>query len=697
MTVMTGQTYRRTRFKKRTHRNQDLGPFINHEMNRCIQCYRCVRFYRGIAGGRDLNVFAAHDNVYFGRHEDGVLESEFSGNLVEICPTGVFTDKTFKRHYTRKWDLQTAPSICVHCGIGCNTLAGERYGSLRRILNRYHHEVNGYFLCDRGRFGYEFVNSEKRIRTPFALISGEQKPDNKEGILKRIAEIMSSSKSIIGIGSPRASLESNFALRSLVGPDNFYSGMSAEEHALVSLIISIAGKGAASTPSLKDVQSADAVLVLGEDVTNTAPMLALALRQASRSRQAGIAAKIKIPAWDDASVRNAAQDELTPVFIVTSAPTRLDDIALKTHRASPDAIARLGFAIAHELNGDSPAPSEISQEDLALAKEIALVLRNAERPLIVSGVGCMSEPIIQATANVAWALNAAGREAQLSYTVLECNSLGIGLMGAHSIERLHNRKIDVMIILENDLFRRSDQAAINDLLGNANHVIVIDHLTNATTEQAGIVLPAATFAESTGTLVNNEGRAQRFYQVFQPGEEIQAGWKWINDIMKTIGRKTSQQRDTFDAVSTEMISAIPLLSPVRDIAPLSDFRIQGMKVPRQPHRYSGRTAILAQKSVHEPKPPEDADSALAYSMEGYEGHPPASLISRYWSPGWNSVQSLNKFQQEIGGPLHGEAPGKRLLEPDRNTSPSYFPAPEKKDKPSAPPVYDIFGSEELSN
>ena len=142
MTVLTGHTYRAYRFGKRTHRNQDLGPFVNHEMNRCIACYRCVRFYREHAGGRDFDVFGAHDDVYFGRYEDGVLENEFSGNLVEICPTGVFTDKTFKQHYTRKWDLQTAPSICIHCGLGCNTIPGERYGLLRRIRNRYHGEVN---------------------------------------------------------------------------------------------------------------------------------------------------------------------------------------------------------------------------------------------------------------------------------------------------------------------------------------------------------------------------------------------------------------------------------------------------------------------------------------------------------------------------------------------------------------------------
>ncbi|HLJ17862.1 MAG TPA: 2Fe-2S iron-sulfur cluster-binding protein [Bryobacteraceae bacterium] len=109
MTVMTGHDYRRYRFNKRTFRNQYLGPFLNHEMNRCIQCYRCVRFYREYAGGSDFNAFGLRDLVYFGRERDGVLENEFAGNLVEICPTGVFTDATLKRHYTRKWDLQMAP------------------------------------------------------------------------------------------------------------------------------------------------------------------------------------------------------------------------------------------------------------------------------------------------------------------------------------------------------------------------------------------------------------------------------------------------------------------------------------------------------------------------------------------------------------------------------------------------------------
>src|SRR5690606_24685443 len=131
---------------------------------RCITCYRCVRFYRDYAGGTDLEAFGSRDRMYFGRAVDGVLESEFAGNLVEVCPTGVFADKPLSKTYTRKWDLTSAPSVCHGCGVGCNTLPGERYGVLKRVHNRYHGDVNGYFLCDRGRFGTGYVNEPARLR-----------------------------------------------------------------------------------------------------------------------------------------------------------------------------------------------------------------------------------------------------------------------------------------------------------------------------------------------------------------------------------------------------------------------------------------------------------------------------------------------------------------------------------------------------
>ncbi len=705
MTIMTGHTYRRTRFRKRTHRNQELGPFVNHEMNRCIACYRCVRFYRDHAGGRDLTALSSHDSVYFGRHEDGTLESEFSGNLVEICPTGVFTDKTFKRHYARKWDLQTAPSVCVHCGLGCNTIPGERYGTIRRILNRYNHAVNGYFLCDRGRFGYEFVNNVHRVSTPLYAADGkEAQPVDKTTALDHICDVLSGSKNIIGIGSPRASLESNFALLSLVGKNNFYSGMAIREHRLVSLIINILQKGPARSPSLHEIESADAVLVLGEDVTNTAPLLDLALRQAARNKPKSSLNTLNIPAWDDGALRTIMQDETGPLYLATATGTKLDDLATKTHHAAPDDIARLGFAVAHELDAGSPSVSGLQGDVLALAKEIAETLKQAQKPLIISGTSLNNKEIIQAAANIAGALCKAGRPAGLFYTLPECNSMGVCLLADRSLEEALSatryNKIDAVFILENDLYQRTGKKAVSDFFDGTEHVIVIDAFLNQTASKAEVLLPGATCAESDGTFVNNEGRAQRFYQVFKPGENIQDSWKWIRDILTASERLGSLSWTTLDNIVRDMTDVVPILTPVRAIAPPADFRIAGAKIPRQPHRYSGRTAIMANRDVHEPKPPEDPDTPLSFSMEGYDGRPPASLISRYWSPGWNSVQALNKFQQEVGGTLYGGDPGMRLIEPAGKTAPYFKNVPDafksKQDAWLVFPLHHIYGSEELS-
>ncbi len=707
MTVMTGHTYRRYRGEKRTFRNQNLGPFINHEMNRCIQCYRCVRFYREYAGGRDFDAFGLRNHVYFGRHEDGPLENEFSGNLVEVCPTGVFTDKTLKQHYTRKWDLQTAPSVCVHCGLGCNTIAGERYGTLRRILNRYNHEVNGYFLCDRGRFGYDFVNSDRRIWRPLLRVEkrDQAQPAGKAAALEHLKGVLADPSRVIGIGSPRASLEANFALRALVGPDRFYLGMAEEEARLVTQILDVLRNGPARTPSLHDVESADAVFVLGEDVTNTAPRLALALRQAVRQRSFQIADTLKIPHWDDAAVRRAGQDARAPLFIAAVHETRLDDVATEAYRAAPGDIARLGFAVAHELDGSAPPVLDLPEPIRALAGHIARALREAKRPLVVSGTSCGILAMIQAAANTAWGLCRDGRSAHLCFAVAECNSLGLGLMGGGGLEaafqEVHDGRADTIIILENDLFRRQIPASVRAFLDSARHVAVIDHLLHETAARAEVVLPAGTFAESDGTLVSSEVRAQRFFQVFVPEGDVQESWRWLRELMLIAGRAEAAAWHNLDDVLAACAKTIPAFQGILQAAPPADFRLAGERIPREPHRYSGRTAMLANISVHEPKPPDDPDSPLSFSMEGYPGEPPPALITHYWDPGWNSVQALNKFQEEVGGPLRGGDPGVRLLEATSGSKPSYFtgipPAFERREGEwLIVPLHRIFGSEELS-
>ncbi len=709
MTLMAGHVYRRTRFKKRSYANQNLGPFITHEMNRCIQCYRCVRYYRDYAGGRDFDAFAIHDAVYFGRQQDGVLQNEFSGNLVEVCPTGVFTDKTFQKHYTRKWDLQTAPSICVHCGVGCNTIPGERYGELRRIRCRYHGQVNRYFLCDRGRFGYEFVNSGKRIRQPLirgAVIGAEQPvPASRNEALSRIKTILTESKGLIGIGSPRASLESNFALRTLVGPEHFYSGMSRKEQNLVELVISILRNGPARSPSLREVESCDAVLVLGEDVTNTAPLLALSLRQSARQKAKETAAKMRIPLWDDGAVRNAAQGVNGVFFTAAPYRTKLDGISRETFHASPDDIARFGFAVAHELKNDLPAP-DLDSEARRLAGEVARELRNAKKPLIVSGIGCGSEAVIRAAANIAWSLSSKDRVTYLCFALPECNSMGVGLMSPQHLDAaftaVRDGRADTAIVLENDLYRRAGRSVVDNFLGGLKHLIVLDQIETGTTVKAEITLSAATFAEADGTLVNSEGRAQRFYQVFVPEGDTQESWRWLRDMMTAAAFTGGRNWESVDDVISSLAVTMPVFGAVPDIAPPAGFRIAGMKIPRQPHRYSGRTAMYANKTVSEPKPPRDRDSPLAFSMEGFPGQPPSPLIPRFWAPEWNSPQAMNKFQEEVGGSLKGGDPGVRLIDPAETEKTVFFkimPASVRTPRHTVlvVPSYHIFGSEELSS
>jgi NADH-quinone oxidoreductase subunit G len=706
MTVMTGHNYRRYRFNKRTFRNQNLGPFVNHEMNRCIQCYRCVRYYREYAGGRDLKEFSMRNQVYFGRYEDGTLESEFAGNLVEICPTGVFTDKTLKRHYTRKWDLQFAPSICVHCGLGCNTSPGERYGLLRRIVNRYHGEVNSYFLCDRGRFGYEFVNSEHRVRQPLLREGNDLRPVSKAAVLDRLQSVLLSGK-VLGIGSPRASLEANFVLRALVGSERFLGGVAPEEHRLISLMLQILREGPARTPSLREIELSDAVLILGEDVTQTAPRMALALRQSVRQKTFQIAEKLKIPLWLDHAVREAAQEEKGPLFIAVPHATRLDDVARETYRAAPQEIARLGFAVAHVLDGQAPEVAGLSQELRDLAERVAQALREAQRPLVVSGPSLNSESVIYAAANVAAALCRAGKRASLSFIAPECNSVGLNLMGtrplAEAMEAAQKGEAETLVILENDLYRRAPRQQVDALLKGAKHVIVLDSLLTPTASQAEIVLPAATFAESDGTLVNNEGRAQRFFQVFVPQGDIQESWRWLREMMIAAGRREAAALETLDHVNDALARALPVLAAVTKAAPSALFREAGAKIPRAPHRYSGRTAMHAHIHVSEPKPPADPDSPLSFSMEGYPDQPPPPLIPFFWSPGWNSIQAVNKFQEEIAGPLRGGDPGVKVIEPGpgsevngayRGVPPEAFSV--REEERFFVPLYHIFGSEELS-
>ena len=706
MTVMTGHNERRYRFTKRTHQNQQLGPFISHEMNRCIACYRCVRFYKDYAGGTDLGVFGAHDNVYFGRVEDGTLESEFSGNLTEVCPTGVFTDKTHSERYNRKWDMQFSPSICHGCSSGCNISPGERYGELRRIENRFNGSVNQYFLCDRGRFGYGYVNREDRPRQP--LLANGAKLSLDEA-LDKAAELLRG-RNIVGIGSPRASLESNFALRELVGAEHFYSGIEAAELERIRLVLQVLNDSPLPVPNMRDIEDHDAVFVLGEDLTQTAARMALALRQSVKGKAEDMAEAMRVQPWLDAAVKNIGQHALNPLFIASIAETKLDDIAEECVHAAPDDLARIGFAVAHALDASAPAVEGLDAEAQALAKRIADALLAAKRPLIIAGTSLGSKALIEAAANIAKALKLREKNGSISLIVPEANSLGLAMFGGESLDAalqaVIDGKADAIVVLENDLYTRTDKAKVDAALNAAKVVIVADHQKTATSDRAHLVLPAASFAEGDGTLVSQEGRAQRFFQVFDPkyldaSILVHEGWRWLHALRATLLNQPIDWTQ-LDHVTAACASSTPQLARIVDAAPSAAFRIKGMKLAREPLRYSGRTAMRANISVHEPRTSQDVDTAFAFSMEGYSGSvEPRQQVPFAWSPGWNSPQAWNKFQDEVGGHIRAGDPGTRLIE-TRGDSLNWFANVPRAFNPAqgtwqVVPFFHLFGSEETSS
>ncbi|WP_066802449.1 NADH-quinone oxidoreductase subunit NuoG [Moraxella oblonga] len=765
MTYMSGHRQRRYRFTKRTHHNQDLGAFINHEMNRCIACYRCVRFYKDYAGGTDFGVYASNNRVYFGREESGQFESEFSGNLTEVCPTGVFTDKTHSDRYNRKWDMQYAPSICQGCSTGCSISAGERYGELRRIENRYNPDVNGYFLCDKGRFGYGYVNRADRPLQPLENVNGKAINLNADVALDKAVAILKGKK-VIGIGSPMASLESNFALKQLVGSDYYSTGQTAHSAKLVGEALALIRHQAVDNLSIGQIESADCVFVLGEDITQTASRVALAVRQASKNKAKSMATALRTEHWLAEPVKRIGQEAYSPIYVASVCDTKLSDIAKVPVVADINDLARLGFMVGQMI---AKSPENLAQlnehyakfiknlEDSnaqddetmmsQLAGQIAYDLLVANRPLVVSGTSLSSVCLVQATGYICQNLTAKrqaiyanelakvnahnarldelaktlgeGEElkekpltANTNYlsktgvylTLPEVNSVGVAMLGGKSLEESLASDYEVAIVLENDLSALSD-GALATLLNK--EVIVLDHQHYDWHDKASLVLSVGAFSESDGTVVSAEGRAGRFFAAYDkkyylPTSDIKDSWRWLGAMANELDGIPHFAH--LDEVIDELVAAYPELALIKEVAPNSDYRITGLKIAREPRRYSGRTSLRAKLSIHEPMQPKDRDSALTFSMEGYVGDKtPSSATPFAWSAGWNSPQAWNKFQETLGGKLKGGDVGIRLFDHLPRLNHSYgFVAMGKalgsslsENRAKLVPIFNLFSSNAL--
>ena len=344
-TVAGGHGIRRFRGKKRTFIPQHLGEFIEHEMNRCIECYRCVRFYQEFAGGTDFGVMGSARRVYFGRQKDGAFESPFSGNLVDICPTGVFTDKT-ARFRARYWDYEMAPSVCPHCSLGCATIPAARHRELLKTMARRNDAVNGWFICDRGRFSNSAVNDPARPRIP--LVDGREASWDEalDALIIRLGEVLElyGPGSIALVGSSRLSLEGNVVLARLAEfceTDSLCFFADPEEGDRAVAAVSLLNKDNAA--SLGDVRDADCVAIVDCDLLEEGPMMALAVRQAWRKG----APIFLVGENSPLEQAQAVSIEAVQLSYLEEAPLGIFEnpvVICGTRHNSPDVIERLSLA-----------------------------------------------------------------------------------------------------------------------------------------------------------------------------------------------------------------------------------------------------------------------------------------------------------------------------------------------------------------
>jgi NADH-quinone oxidoreductase subunit G len=507
MTVAGGHGIRRYLGKKRTYRDQYLGVFVQHEMNRCIHCWRCRRFYQDFAGYRDLGAMQIANHTYFGRFQDGPLESPFSGNLIDLCPTGVYTDKP-SRFTGRRWDFQRAPSLCVHCSLGCHIIASARYREMVRIEARFSESVNGYFICDRGRYGFYYTHHPERPRRPRVGTEEVSWENAIQRAAQKLSEITQNNgaQSVACLGSTRSSLENQAMLKRfcrLQGwrEPKYFADPSIERKVKKA----VSGLDKTLVISMREVERADFIIAVGADPVNEAPMLTLAMRQAYRQ---------------GATIVVIDPRPIVLPFEFHHFPVTPEEIDPCLNGLIKEAVDRsvaetLGEAAVNFY--DHAAPTEQPFDGLFKDQLAALgqKLRQSKNPVIVCGTEIVPETTPRLAADNALLLHAAKNRAGLFYLMPGPNAFGAALLSSEDgslmdvVDAIEGGTVRALLLVESNPFRTfPDQERLKQAVEKLELLLVMDYLPSEPVRLAQILLPTRTLFEMETCFVNQEGRVQ---------------------------------------------------------------------------------------------------------------------------------------------------------------------------------------------
>ncbi|MDH5633100.1 MAG: NADH-quinone oxidoreductase subunit NuoG [Gammaproteobacteria bacterium] len=531
---------------KRIIKDKNLGPLIATEMTRCIHCTRCVRFGEEIAGVREMGATGRGEHTKIGTYIEKSVDSELSGNVIDLCPVGALTSKPF-RYSARNWELGSHDSVSPHDSHGSNIVVQTRNGRVMRVLPRENEEINETWISDRDRFAYTGLYSDDRLTAPMVKTNGEwQETDWNSALesavrgLNRVAEKQGPSQ-VAALASASVTTEEAYLLQKFmrgIGSGNVDHRLRQLDFYDDAAMPGFPGLGC----SIADVQAKDAILLVGAHPRKEQPLLGLRLRKA---REAGARFMAINPVAYDYGYRPDVEVTGTPQQLLEQLAAAAAALAAVVSGKLPDGIPRI------EAN-DS-------------ARAIASMLNDSKNGIIIIGQTAMAHPQSSQLRSIVRAI-ADMSGATLSF-VGESNSAGAWLAGCVPHRGSAGAATDIKGRDAYSLIKDPVQAYLlfglepdRDFIDGGRTLEALkaaDFVALATAykpgaealEHVNVLLPITPFTETAGTFVNGEGKAQSFGGVANPAGEARPGWK----VLRVMGNLFELQG--FDYNSVEDVRA----------------------------------------------------------------------------------------------------------------------------------------------
>ncbi|MCM2328948.1 MAG: NADH-quinone oxidoreductase subunit NuoG [Lysobacter sp.] len=524
--------------EKRVVVNKNLGPLISTDMTRCIHCTRCVRFGQEIAGVMELGMAGRGEHSEILTFVGRTVDSELSGNMIDLCPVGALTSKPF-RYSARTWELARRKSVSPHDGLGSSLVMQVKQERVMRVVPLENESVNECWLSDRDRFAYEGLNTEDRLTRPMVCKDGAwvevDWPEALEAVARGLRDTVArhGPASLAALLSPTLTLEELHLATKLargLGSDNVDHHFRALDSRA-----RFAGAPWLGMP-VAELGRQQAVLLVGSTIRKEQPLIAQRLRQGARK---GLAVNVVHVADDDLLMPVAHRLVARPSGLVA-------------------ALASVAVALAEStglpLEGEvAAAVAGVAATDEARA--IAKSLSGRERAAVLVGHYAQQHPEFAALAAIAREI---ARLAGATFGVLaqNANSVGAKLVGAHPLAGgldargmiAHPPKAWVVAGFEPERDAARAPAAIA-ALGQAEFVVALTAWRCWAPEYAHVILPIAPSAETAGTFVNMEGRVQSFHAVTKPRGDTRPGWKVLRMLGSMLGL------EGFDADTVEAVRA----------------------------------------------------------------------------------------------------------------------------------------------